>query len=323
MGNHTGHPDAATKTFLVNAAIAAFEKLHPVSQAMRKEVHECTYFKILQDGEVLVEHGGFCREFFVVCHGLLIYSSLYNGKSFTTAFCKPGDHGTSISGLYGAAPSEDRIHAIGQTLLLLIGTDDIQRWYGIYPETNVIMRRLFEQNLKIAHGRANVIRIGTAKEKYAYYKRNKQEYIDAVPLEAIASFLGMKTSTLEQVIKEEESTKARESEAKSLYERLLGYMAEKRPYLSENLTLKKLAGAIGQKPHHISELVNKNGKMNFNDFVNGYRIAYVLEKLKHPEAWKHLKLETLGKSAGFKSRSSFYAVFKKHMGVSPSVYFQQ
>lgn len=314
---------AATQTFLVNVALAEFSKLHPISNELHDEVHRCAYLKVLKDGEVFVSKGEYCREFFFVCHGLLIYNSTHNGKMFTTAFCKTGDYGTSISGLYGRQPSDDHIYSLGDTLLMVIGTDDMERWYGIYPAVNIIMRQMFEQNLKVAHGRANLIRMGTAKEKYAYYKNKKPEYVDTVPLEVIASFLGIKPSTLDKVIKEEGKNKVKETKEKELYNSLLRYMAEKKPYLSERMTLKKLAKDMRQTPHRISELVNKNSRLNFNDFVNGYRVAYIVDKLKHPASWKHLKLETLGITAGFRSRSSFYAVFKKHMGVSPSAYISQ
>jgi len=59
--------------------------------------------------------------------------------------------------------------------------------------------------------------------------------------------------------------------------------------------------------------------MNFSEFLNQYRIEKVKELLRSSEANKYT-LVTLAEAAGFSSKSSFNAIFKKMTGMTPSAY---
>ena len=308
------------KEFLVSQVLQQFALLHPVSQALQEEMYQYAYLVELADGEVLLEQGAFSKTFYMVCEGLLICESSRNRKKITTWFSKPGDCATSVSGLYGLAPSAERIYAYSKTLLVAIDVAHVQRWYELYPESNVIMRKVFELYFQAAQNRASIVRMGTAQEKYAYYKKSQPDYVAAVPVEAVASYLGMKTSTLAYIIKEEEKQFRKDAHIAQDYKKLLQYLEEDKAYLQDSLTLKDLALQLEKSPHRLSELINKKSGKNFNDFINSYRISYIQERLKNKEEWQHLKLEALGREAGFKSRSSFFSVFKKHLGISPAAY---
>jgi AraC-like DNA-binding protein len=85
------------------------------------------------------------------------------------------------------------------------------------------------------------------------------------------------------------------------------------------LTLAELALALSTTPHNLSEVINTRTGQNFYDFVNGYRVDEVKERLRDPNA-DHLTLLAIGLEAGFNSKSSFNAVFKKHTSMTPSEY---
>ncbi|ADY52955.1 putative transcriptional regulator, Crp/Fnr family [Pseudopedobacter saltans DSM 12145] len=311
------------KELLVNQVLQHFAQLHPLNEALQKEVHEYAYILTLKSGEVLLEQGDYCNTLYMVCQGLLICESSRNGKTITTWFSKPGDCATSVSGLYGMAPSAERMYAYTETILVAIDVKYMQRWYELYPESNIIMRKMFERHFQGAQNRASVVRMGTAKEKYQYYKNSQPDYVAAAPVAVVASYLGMKTSTLENIIKEEERQLQKDASIEEEYRQLLQYLETDKLYLQNSLTLKGFALILGKSTHRLSELINKKSGKNFNDFINSYRIAYIQERLKNKEEWQHLTLEALGMEAGFKSRSSFFAVFKKHLRISPSVYMTQ
>jgi AraC-like DNA-binding protein len=62
--------------------------------------------------------------------------------------------------------------------------------------------------------------------------------------------------------------------------------------------------------------------MNFNDFINEYRIRFCIEKIENGE-WKRKTLEALSKESGFNNRNSFTLAFKKVTGVTPSGFLKQ
>ena len=96
-------------------------------------------------------------------------------------------------------------------------------------------------------------------------------------------------------------------------------MEEKKPYTDSNLSLHQLAEMLDMTPHNLSEVINTGLNQNFFDFVNQYRVENVKRDVTD-EQKGHLKLLSIALDAGFNSKSSFNAIFKKHTGMTPSEY---
>jgi len=91
-------------------------------------------------------------------------------------------------------------------------------------------------------------------------------------------------------------------------------------YRNSELTLATLAEQVGVGVHHLSETINQYGGKNFNRFINEYRVAEVCQQLENQS---DRKLIDLALDAGFSSKSSFNAIFKKLTGQTPSLYRRQ
>jgi AraC-like DNA-binding protein len=107
---------------------------------------------------------------------------------------------------------------------------------------------------------------------------------------------------------------------KQLLEIVQGYMTDKHAYKDNQLTLNRLAEAIGVSTHHLSEVLNQEDGKNFYRFVNEYRINFVCDKLKQD---KSAKIIELAMDAGFSSKSTFNSVFKQLRDTTPSQYRKQ
>lgn len=108
-------------------------------------------------------------------------------------------------------------------------------------------------------------------------------------------------------------------EVASLKKKLLATMETERPWVNSELTLADLAARLSTTPHKVSEVLNAHIGQTFYDFVNGYRVRAVQERLA-AERGKAPKLLMLAMDAGFASKSTFNDVFKKHTGQTPSAY---
>lgn len=106
---------------------------------------------------------------------------------------------------------------------------------------------------------------------------------------------------------------------KAYHKQLITLMDEDKPYLDQDLNLKALADKLQLSSGYLSQIINKYEKMNFFEFVNGYRVEAVKEKIVDPE-YSHLNLLGIGYESGFKSKSTFNLVFKKKTGMTPSAY---
>jgi len=101
--------------------------------------------------------------------------------------------------------------------------------------------------------------------------------------------------------------------------RLKEVMKKQRLYLEPDLTLNRLAEILSVSQNHLSQVINEVFGKNFFDFVNGYRIEEAKKFLTSHETedWTIL---AIAYEVGFQSKSTFNAVFKKVVNMTPSQY---
>ncbi|WP_298548679.1 helix-turn-helix domain-containing protein [uncultured Aquimarina sp.] len=97
------------------------------------------------------------------------------------------------------------------------------------------------------------------------------------------------------------------------------FVEKSRFYLLSSASLKSLAEELDSNSNYISQVINARTDLNFNDFINQYRIEASKKRLIDSE-YSHLTIEAIGNSVGFKSKSAFYNAFKKHVTISPKAF---
>ena len=105
--------------------------------------------------------------------------------------------------------------------------------------------------------------------------------------------------------------------ASALQRRLRTFMVEGKPFLDPELSLVRLAVRLGVGRNQLSWVINNLEGRRFFDYVNAFRVQAVMDMLKDP-ARSGEKLISLAFDAGFNSKPTFNAAFKKHMGRPPS-----
>jgi AraC-like DNA-binding protein len=95
------------------------------------------------------------------------------------------------------------------------------------------------------------------------------------------------------------------------------YMNASECYINPELTIMDLAEGLNQHPKLVSEAINTVGKLNFNSYINQYRIKKAEALLKNDKTM-NLSVEGIGIEVGFKSKSAFYSAFKKFTGTTPT-----
>lgn len=87
-------------------------------------------------------------------------------------------------------------------------------------------------------------------------------------------------------------------------------------YRNPDLTLTALAEVLGTNPSLLSKVINQQFKLNFNDYVNRYRVEEV-KRLMVDEKYQQFNLLAIAYDAGFNSKSTFNRAFKKVTGLNP------
>lgn len=97
-------------------------------------------------------------------------------------------------------------------------------------------------------------------------------------------------------------------------------MRSDKPFLNHSLKLADLAKLLNITSHQLSQIINDEFKSNFYDFINSYRIEEAKKRLlSHP----HYSLSAIADDCGFNSYVSFYRVFKKQIGKTPSDFLKE
>ena len=104
-----------------------------------------------------------------------------------------------------------------------------------------------------------------------------------------------------------------------LVSRLDLIMANEKPYLDPDLTIRDLAKAIKVHPNHLSRIINEHHGLGFNDYINRLRIDAVKDLFADPLNRDRTILELMY-DAGFNSKSVFNQAFRKFTGATPSAF---
>ncbi len=101
--------------------------------------------------------------------------------------------------------------------------------------------------------------------------------------------------------------------------RLSQLMKSERLYENAGLTLLEVAERMDTTPRQVSQVVNQGFNLNFNDFVNAYRVEAFRSRI---EAGEHHRKTLLGLAleCGFNSKSTFNRAFKKYSGMTPKAF---
>jgi AraC-like DNA-binding protein len=113
----------------------------------------------------------------------------------------------------------------------------------------------------------------------------------------------------------EEFGNARFNRMEHLYQRMIDYFNEKKPYLQKDLTLDDIARGLNTNRTYISQLLTKEKNTSFYDFVNTYRIEEAKRKMQMQPA---LSLKSIAEECGFSSYTTFIKYFGKKEFVGPA-----
>lgn len=306
---------------IITAILDKLSFFYPLSESLKKAFINKSFELRINKGEHLVKQGEYCRHFYFLVEGVVAGCRKRGQHQIVTFICLSGDIISAIEGMYGLSPSADGIFAAEDCYLVALNAADLLEFLAVYVEMNVVMRKILENYYIQAHERAVVSRMGNAQEKYAYFLEKQPGHVDRVATELVASFLDMKPETLNRI--KAQSLKVSPGVNTQLIDELEKLMSEELLFGYKRLSSKLVAEHLGTSVHQLSYLLNDHYKMSFSDFVNNYRVEYVKEQLATKSNFEQTTIESLGGMAGFSSKSTFFAAFKKHTGLSPLAYAKE
>lgn len=158
---------------------------------------------------------------------------------------------------------------------------------------------------------------------YVYHRKRMSAYkiIVRQHLEQIDTERRLKDQ-YEKLLTERRETAAKSStpsdnKLENLFIRLEEMMQQDKIYRQCDLSLDGVAHMLGTNRTYLSQVVNDRAE-SFAAYVNSYRLREAVELLSDPANDDSLK--SIAVSTGFASPSNFYSIFRKKMGMAPSVF---
>lgn len=145
---------------------------------------------------------------------------------------------------------------------------------------------------------------------------------------SIGYFLILEYSWFEIAPIKNESTESKPTQNKlssntiHYYKQLKQLLQNEKVYEDVNLTLDNLSERLQISSGYLSLIIKENEQKNFFEFINFYRVESVKQKLLD-EAYKNYTIMGIATECGFNSKSTFYSVFKKFTGETPSAFKRQ
>lgn len=102
-----------------------------------------------------------------------------------------------------------------------------------------------------------------------------------------------------------------------LYERVLGLMEEKKPWLDGDFCVGHLAKRLFCNRSLLSKTINICSGHNFRWLVNYYRVVYATDLMKKDP---YMKVEEVARLSGFNTLPTFNSAFKFILKERPSEY---
>ncbi len=121
-------------------------------------------------------------------------------------------------------------------------------------------------------------------------------------------------STDSERSKKYERSALSKDQSQRIADKINAAMAQQNLHLDPSLSLHKLARYVAISPNYISQTLNETMDTNFFDFVNKWRVETAKPKIIANED----TVLNIALDVGFNARSSFYKVFKKETGKTPT-----
>lgn len=97
-------------------------------------------------------------------------------------------------------------------------------------------------------------------------------------------------------------------------------MEETDEFCDSDFSLERLASLVDSNSKYVSVVINDVIGKNFRTFVNEYRIQKACARLLDMEHFGNYTIRAIGESVGYKSYTNFTDIFKRTIGIPPSIY---
>ena len=175
------------------------DAIYPISKKSKDLLEGISSEVKVKKGEDLQVIGSVCRTVYFVISGLLRIHYIKNGNSITESFEFENSIVARSDSLFDAKPSQKGIQAIEDSELVAINSTKLFQLYDDNPDIERLFRIIFERAYVKTVERIESLQFHSAEERYRNLLTDSQHIIKRIPLNYIASYLGITPVSLSRI----------------------------------------------------------------------------------------------------------------------------
>lgn len=157
----------------------------------------------IKKGDFILHSGQHCNQLSFIESGLLRIYSISDGKEVTQWISTKGYFVTDLSSLLFESPARWTIQALTDIDLFTIQREDYRRIGTLVPKWHELEKLFIAKCFTFLEDRIFSHLSMTAEERYQLFFENNKDLFNQVPLQYIASMLGMTPETFSRIRKKQ------------------------------------------------------------------------------------------------------------------------
>lgn len=177
-----------------------FQSYGVLSEDEIKAFLDLTIPTTMKKGEYLVKEGHVSKNIAFIQSG--IFRSYYHStESEAVTYCFTFENTllTAYTSWIRQEPSAENIEALTDMELLLISKEDVELLFSKYPNWVRFFKDIAEQEYINLEKRIFMLQRESAETRYSHLMKNYPEYLDKIPLQYLASYLGVTQRHLSRI----------------------------------------------------------------------------------------------------------------------------
>lgn len=186
-----------------NSLKVFFKSFNILTDSEIEDFIQLLSYKNYKKSDYFIKEGEICKQVaFVLSGSLRSYYISDKAEEITYCITFPNNLMTAYSSFLTEQPTEENIQAITQTELLIISKEKIETLVQQNKNWIYFLKYIAEQQYIELEKRIFKLQKSDAAKRYADLMKNEPEYIQKIPLQYLASFLGVSQRHLSRIRKE-------------------------------------------------------------------------------------------------------------------------
>ncbi len=186
----------------MESLITFFEQVEPLSEDSKEILRSFLYTEKLKKGSFFLELGTLCNKIGFVKSGIIRVQFLNEtGEEFTRYFIGEGHFAVDLTSFNDKTPSKEYLQALTDMELIIMTREAMEYFAVNISNWNSIIRKLTEKALLEKLKLSNEMMLDDAYTRYQKLMERQPEIVQRIPLNIIASYLGVSQYTLSRIRK--------------------------------------------------------------------------------------------------------------------------